>query len=395
MRRRAHEKSHIGLAKFCLPAKNIYLVGRVLHPRDTRHPIPDFFGKIRVYTRYPIPEISWGRVATRHLKPALLLGCRVGVKIVGKAKKWAHSHQTSPKGKSSTDIWCPMTTMIRISVDSFRRTNAFSGKITAASGHWSMHAPNLRVSQPEKGHIKGILQGNRHSPDPYPIPDQNPTKIRSGVGCTPDTWMREKSGRVAPDTHPPDLNFTRVQVQYSGDNDKRYLALKAQSPESGVRSCLVIGQLGENMRPGQSAKHKEQGDTSLMFWVTGSPSGKTTDAHEHEDEVTLRAQNSKTRGTRRHEPCVLCSGHLASSTCILLAFCSVTLSEAQILQSTPSSIFPLWFQIRGGMSIPNHFDVMVYIGMILMSPWCKKSRARISRCEIGDWRWKWWKVHHH
>jgi hypothetical protein len=26
-----------------------------------------------------------------------------------------------------------MTTMIRISVDSFRRTNAFSGKITAAS----------------------------------------------------------------------------------------------------------------------------------------------------------------------------------------------------------------------------------------------------------------------
>jgi hypothetical protein len=50
-----------------------------------------------------------------------------------KPKKWAHSQQTSQKGKSSTDIRCPMTTMICISVDSFRRTNAFSGKITATS----------------------------------------------------------------------------------------------------------------------------------------------------------------------------------------------------------------------------------------------------------------------
>jgi hypothetical protein len=33
------------------------VTSRVLHPRDTRHPIPDFFGEIRVYTRYPIPEI--------------------------------------------------------------------------------------------------------------------------------------------------------------------------------------------------------------------------------------------------------------------------------------------------------------------------------------------------
>jgi hypothetical protein len=30
---------------------------RPLHPRDTRHPIPDFFGEIRVSTRYPKPEI--------------------------------------------------------------------------------------------------------------------------------------------------------------------------------------------------------------------------------------------------------------------------------------------------------------------------------------------------
>jgi hypothetical protein len=30
---------------------------RALHPRDTRHPIPDFFGEIRVSTRYPKPEI--------------------------------------------------------------------------------------------------------------------------------------------------------------------------------------------------------------------------------------------------------------------------------------------------------------------------------------------------
>jgi hypothetical protein len=59
---------------------------------------------------------------------------------------------------SSTDIRCPMTAMIRISVDSFRKTNEFSGKITAifrenysSIGHQSMYAPNLRVSQPEKG----------------------------------------------------------------------------------------------------------------------------------------------------------------------------------------------------------------------------------------------------
>jgi hypothetical protein len=65
----------------------VNVTGRVLHLRDTPHPIPNFSGEIRVYTRYPIPEILLGRVATRHLKPALLLGCRVGVKIVGKSQK--------------------------------------------------------------------------------------------------------------------------------------------------------------------------------------------------------------------------------------------------------------------------------------------------------------------
>jgi hypothetical protein len=28
----------------------------VLHPRDTRYPIPDFFGEIQVSTRYPNPR---------------------------------------------------------------------------------------------------------------------------------------------------------------------------------------------------------------------------------------------------------------------------------------------------------------------------------------------------
>jgi hypothetical protein len=57
----------------------------------------------------------------------------LGAKQGKSPKKWAYLHQTSPKGKSSTDIRLAMTTMIRISVDSFRRTNAFSKKITAAS----------------------------------------------------------------------------------------------------------------------------------------------------------------------------------------------------------------------------------------------------------------------
>jgi hypothetical protein len=82
-----------------------------------------------------------------------------------KPKKWAHLHQTSPKGKSSTNIRCPMTTMkIRISVDSFRRINAFSKKITSASV--TVHArAKFTGSQPEKEHIRGNLQGNRLSPD--------------------------------------------------------------------------------------------------------------------------------------------------------------------------------------------------------------------------------------
>jgi hypothetical protein len=72
-----------------------------------------------------------------------------------------------------------------------------------------MHVPNLRVSLTEKG-ISRVFYFYREI-GVHPIRAWYPTKIRSGVGCTPGTRLFEKSGRVAPDTHPPDLDFTRVQ----------------------------------------------------------------------------------------------------------------------------------------------------------------------------------------
>jgi hypothetical protein len=53
-RMRSYEKSESG----ALQGKIDWNQRRALHPRDTLHPIPDFFGEIRVSTRYPKePEI--------------------------------------------------------------------------------------------------------------------------------------------------------------------------------------------------------------------------------------------------------------------------------------------------------------------------------------------------
>jgi hypothetical protein len=67
-----------------------------------------------------------------------------------------------------------MTTMIRISVDSFRRINTFSKKITSASviGPCTRQIYRFLILSLKKS-ISGVLQGNRLSPDPYLIPDQN------------------------------------------------------------------------------------------------------------------------------------------------------------------------------------------------------------------------------
>jgi hypothetical protein len=76
-----------------------------------------------------------------------------------------------------------MATMIQISVDSFRRTIAFSKKITAAS----VIGPCTRQIYGFLSLKKGISGVIYRAIGVHPTRTRYPTKIRSGVGSTPDT----------------------------------------------------------------------------------------------------------------------------------------------------------------------------------------------------------------
>jgi hypothetical protein len=143
---------------------------------------------------------------TWHL--TLYSGVRWVWKLGAKAKKVG----SFAPNKSERQVVHQHSSLMRImicmiSVDSFRRTNAFSKKITSASVIGPCTSQIIGFLSLEKS-ISGVIYRVIGF---HPTRTRYPTKIGSGVGWAPDTWMCEKSGRVAPDTHPPDHNFTQVQ----------------------------------------------------------------------------------------------------------------------------------------------------------------------------------------